>query len=433
MIVLVRNLRVAVILIRDAVVIVIRIRHIRRTVTISIQLELSRSLILGTVRVSHRNRNIELLNGVLAQLRLIRERNSDLTSGLVNRDNVTLRSLEITRNRELRTLRSLRLLAVLIRELRGRLSLLTRNNQLLLVGRGVLVGVLRYQNSPCGDVVTARDDDDIEDIALLCIRGDVEGACRDLSLDALGLVKFARLEDFALLVAPFDLRGQARQFTAELRGHLGARSCRLVGCVVVSLDRHRSIRHQCVTDVVERVHGLVVARGVQVFNPRGDGLVFSRNGVRRLEVTTSVEALEDRGVEAGVTVLDDTILVLNPNEHVVRVEEVLTGLVLVGVVTETQRIVARRVSLAVDRLEDVLGVSLEHLLGLFGQLVGIVLELCLQLRVRRSTVLGEGRGVYGVAIGGRVLSDGVALRTSCGEAPVRAATGFEPYLARKDI
>ena len=187
------------------------------------------------------------------------------------------------------------------------------------------------------------------------------------------------------------------------------------------------------THVVERVHGLAVARGVTVFKPRGDGLVFSRDRVHWLEVTASVEALEDRGVETGVAVLNHAVLVLHPHEHVVWIEDVLARLTLVRVFTETQRIVTRRVSLTVDRLENVLGVSLEHLLRLFRELVRIILEFRVQCLVRRGTILGQSRGVDSVAIGCRVLSDGVALRASCREAPVRAATGFEPDLAREDI
>ena len=162
-------------------------------------------------------------------------------------------------------------------------------------------------------------------------------------------------------------------------------------------------------------------------------MVFSRYCICRLEVTASIETLEDRGVEAGVAGLDDTVLVLNPHEHVVGVEEVLTGLILIRVSTEAQGVVAFFVGLAVDRLEDVLGVGLEHFLGFFGQLVRVVLELLLQSLVGCSAVLGQGRCVDGVAIGSWVLGNRVTLRAGCWEAPVRAATGFEPHLAGKNI
>ena len=135
MIVNVRNLRIAVILIRDAVTIVILIRDVRVTVTISIQLEVRIRLIGGTIRVGHRDRNIELLSSLTAELRLVREGNGDLTVVLINADFVTLRSSEVLTNSELRTLRSLSVLTILIRKGRRRLRLLTRNNQLTLIRR----------------------------------------------------------------------------------------------------------------------------------------------------------------------------------------------------------------------------------------------------------------------------------------------------------
>ena len=141
MIVLVRNLRVAVFAVRDVVTVIIRIRHIRVTVVIGVQLEVRVRLVFATVRVGHRDRNIELLNGVLVQLRLVRERNGDLTGVLVDRDDVALRSSEAISDLELRPLRSLRVLTVLIGEGRRRLGLLTRNNQLALVRRLVVLAV----------------------------------------------------------------------------------------------------------------------------------------------------------------------------------------------------------------------------------------------------------------------------------------------------
>ena len=186
-------------------------------------------------------------------------------------------------------------------------------------------------------------------------------------------------------------------------------------------------------DVVNIVQWLSVTRGVQVFNPRTDGLVFSRHCICRLEVATRVEALEDRGVETCVAVLDDAVLVFYPHKHVVRVEEVLALLALVGVVTKAQRVVARRVGLTVNGLENVLGVVLEHLLGFFGQLVRVVLELLVQSCVCCSTVLGEGRCIYGVAISSWVLGNRVTLRAGCREAPVWVTTSFKPHLTGKSI
>ena len=170
MIVDVRNLRVAVVLIRDAVTIVIAVFGVRLTVIIGIQLEIRIRLIGGTIRVGHRDRNIELLSGVLVQLRLIRVGNGDLTGVLVDLDFVALRSgevvaLSVLTNSELRTLRSVDLLlsrlTILVlaglREGRGRLRLLTRHNQLALVRRRVLVRVLGHQDGPCGHVVATGD------------------------------------------------------------------------------------------------------------------------------------------------------------------------------------------------------------------------------------------------------------------------------------
>ena len=145
MVVRVRNLRVAVILIRDAVTVVVAVLGVRLTVVIGVQLELGRSLVRAAVRVGHRDRNIELFLGVLVQLRLVRERNGDLTGVLINLDFVALRSREVLTNGELRTFRSLRVLTVLISEGRGRLGFLTRNNQFLFVGRLVVLAVNRFE------------------------------------------------------------------------------------------------------------------------------------------------------------------------------------------------------------------------------------------------------------------------------------------------
>ena len=262
MIVDVRNLRVAVVLIRDAVTVIILVRDIRLAVTIGIQLELRLSVVGGTIRVGHNNRNVEFLLGVLVQLGLIRVGNGDLTGVLVDLDFVTLRSLEVLRNSELGALRSLDLLLgrvalfIHLGEGRRRLGLLARNNQLLLVCRSELVCILGHQDGPCGHVVATGDQDDVEVVALLGIVRDVEGAGCDLSLDALGLVELASLKNLALLVTPLNLRRQGRQVAAELRGHRGARSSRLIRRVVVSRDRYRSVRHDAVVHVVQRVQVL---------------------------------------------------------------------------------------------------------------------------------------------------------------------------------
>ena len=175
--VLVRNLRVAVLVVRDAVVIVILVLGVRLTVTIGVQLELRLSVVLAAVRVGHRHRNIKLFNGVLVQLRPIRERNGDLTGVLVNLDFITLRSREVFRNRELRTLRSLDVLTVLISERRSRLGLLTRNNQLVLILRLKAVRVLvGHEDGPRSDVVITRDNNNVVKVALVGICRNVKGA-----------------------------------------------------------------------------------------------------------------------------------------------------------------------------------------------------------------------------------------------------------------
>ena len=431
MIVRVRNLRVAVVTVRDAVVIVILVLGVRLTVTIGIQLELRLNVVLAAFRVRHRHRNIELLNGVLVQLRLVRERHRDHTGVLVNLDLIALRRLEVFRNRELRTLRSLRVLTVLASERRGRLGLLARNNQLVLILRLKAVRVLvSHKDGPCGDIVSARDNNNVVNIALLGVGWDIERARRDLILSVLGLVELAGLDDLAGLIAPLNLRRQTRQFAVELRGHLGSRSSRLVGRVVIGLDRHRSVRHDRVVDVVQRVHRLAVAGLTLVLGPRSNGLVLRRD-CRCAEAAARIEALEHRGVETGVAVLDHPVLVFYPHEHVVRVEDVLAGLVLTGVVTEAKGVVTVRVSLAVDRLGDVLGVVLEHLLGLFGELVRIVLVRLLQLRVRSRAVLRQRGRVHGVAIS-RDVSVPIHHRARGHNATV-SVTSLKPHTAGDSV
>ena len=146
MIIRVRNLRIRVILIRDAVIIVILILGIRRPITISIQLKVSVHRISAAILIRHRNRNIKLFDRALIQLRLIRELNTDHTSGLINRHRVTLRSRKAVSNSELRTLRNIYTLTTLISKRRSRRSLHTRNNQLTLILRlDSCCGGVRYR------------------------------------------------------------------------------------------------------------------------------------------------------------------------------------------------------------------------------------------------------------------------------------------------
>ena len=142
-----------------------------------------------------------------------------------------------------------------------------------------------------------------------------------------------------------------------------------------------------------------------------------------------IETLEGRSVEAGVTVLDHAILVLNPHEHMVRVEDVLALLTLF-VVTETQGVVTLVIGLAVDGLEDVLRVILEHPLGSVGQRVRVILVLLVKLLVRCGAILGKGGRVHGVAVSGRVAT--VLVRPRGNDALVRAA-GLEPHAARNGV
>ena len=136
-------------------------------------------------------------------------------------------------------------------------------------------------------------------------------------------------------------------------------------------------------------------------------------------------------METGVTVLNHTVLVLDPHEHMVRVKDVLAGLVLIGVVTEAKGIVAFRIGLAVDSLGDVLGVVLEHLLGLFGELVRIVLVRLVQLRVCSRAVLRQRGRVHGVAISSDV-SVLIHRRTRGNNATV-SVTSLEPHTARDGV
>ena len=241
-------------------------------------------------------------------------------------------------------------------ECRRRLRLLTRNDELFLVRRRQFIRVIRHQNGPCGDVVTAGNQDNVEVITLLCILWDVEGASLHLGLNALGLVEFASLLDVALLVAPLNLRRQSRQITVELWGHRRSRSGRLVRRVVVSRDRHRGVRHDRVVDVVQGVQ--ILERNTSEVDRQ---LVLAWNS-RSPEVSTIIEALENWSVEARVTVLDYTVLVFDPHEDMVRIQDILAILALL-VRAKTQGVFTLIVGFSVDGLEDVLGVVLKHLLG----------------------------------------------------------------------
>ena len=209
----------------------------------------------------------------------------------------------------------------------------------------------------------------------------------------------------------------------EFRRHRDARCSRLIRRVVISRDRHRGVRHDRVVDVVQRVQFLV-RKTVEVNRQ----LVLAR-GSRRLEVSTAVKALEDRGVEARVAVLDHTVLVLHPHEHVVRVEDILADLALL-VVAKAQGVAAFVIGLAVDGLEDVLRIVLEHLLGRLGQLRRVVLVLLVQHLVCRGTILGQGGCVNGVAVRGFV--DTVVRRAGGHDALVRTA-GLQPHATGNGI
>ena len=140
----VRNLRIRVLTVRDAVIIVILILGIRLAITISIQLKVSLHLISAAILIRHLNRNIKRFRRVLIQLRLIRERNSDLTSRRIKVVNITLRSSEAITNSKLRILRNIYTLTSRISKRRSRRRpLVTRNNQLTLIRRLELLVVLR--------------------------------------------------------------------------------------------------------------------------------------------------------------------------------------------------------------------------------------------------------------------------------------------------
>ena len=233
-----RLLRIGVVinlvLIFDAVAIVVVILGVRRSVTISVQLELRGRVVGGTIRVGHNNRNVEFLNGVLVQLGLVREGDGDLAGVLVDSDHVALRSLEVLWNCELGALRSVDLLLGLIAILvdlgkgRSRLRLLTRNYKPAFVGRSELIRILGHKDGPRGNIIVARDHNNVVDVTLLGLLGDVEGAICDLGLCGLGLVNIASPLHLPLGVAPLDPRRQLRQLAAKLRSHGDTRCSRLV-------------------------------------------------------------------------------------------------------------------------------------------------------------------------------------------------------------
>ena len=134
-------------------------------------------------------------------------------------------------------------------------------------------------------------------------------------------------------------------------------------------------------------------------------------------------------MEAGIAVLNHTVLVFDPHEHVVRVEDVFALLTLF-IFSEAQGVVALVIGFTVDGLEDVLGVVLEHLLGGVGQLARVILVLLVQLLVSGSAVLGQGRGVDGVAISRFVNA---VLRRAGGNDALVRTTALEPHTTRNGV
>ena len=135
-------------------------------------------------------------------------------------------------------------------------------------------------------------------------------------------------------------------------------------------------------------------------------------------------------MEAGIAVLHHTIPVFNPNEHVVGVKRILVGLTCIRKLAKTQRVVPIMIGLAIDRLEDVLGVILKHLLGLFGQLARIVLVLLVQNLVSRGTILGQGGSINGVSI--CCFVNTILRRAGSHDAFIRT-TSLEPHTTGKHI
>ena len=203
----------------------------------------------------------------------------------------------------------------------------------------------------------------------------------------------------------------------KLRCYRHTRRGRLVRCVVISGNGRRCVRHDRVVDVVQGVQ-VLERKAVEVDRQ----LVLTRD-CGGAEVTTKVETLEGWRVEAGVAVLDHAVFILHPYEQVVRVQDVLADLALL-VVTEAQGVFTLVIGLAVDGLENVLGVRLKHFLGCLGDLVRIILVRLTQLLVRCRTVLGQGGCVHGVAISR--LINAVKRRTGCHDALI-GATGLQPH------
>ena len=116
----------------EAIAVVVSIFRVWGAVTIGIQLELRRSVILRAIRIGHLNRNINFLSRISIQLLAI-DLHGDYTSVLVDRGLIPLRSLKTLRDRKLRPPRSLSVLLLPVLEDRGGRRIRTRNNQLIFV------------------------------------------------------------------------------------------------------------------------------------------------------------------------------------------------------------------------------------------------------------------------------------------------------------
>ena len=312
MIVGVRNLRVAVFVIVDAVAVIIRIRDIRIAITIGIQLEVRSRLIHGAIRVGHRNWNIELFRGVLAQLGLIREGHGDLTGGLVDGANgVALRRLEVLWNFELGALRSVDLIlsrvTVFVLPGLGKrrlgLRLLTRNNKLVLVcwledrvlvrrngenrvsasddatlGLRVAVrignrGTVLIENRNLQFIVTHDDRELVRLSSLVGLRGEGHDTGRRVNLDLVfsdALRQFAKFELGLLRLLLFDIL-RSRVVELRLRGSLLAalRIDRVV-CKVVASD----------SEGIHRQHKIISSR-LTLSNLQTSSKRITRLGIRR--------------------------------------------------------------------------------------------------------------------------------------------------------
>ena len=411
MIVGVRNLRVAVILIRDAITVIIRIRHIRVTVTIGVQLEVRLHVIRGLIRVRHRNRNIELLNGVLVQLGLIRERHRDLTGVLINLDLIALRSLEVTRNRKLRTLRSLGLLTVLASEGRRRLRLLTRNNKLALIGRFVEVSVLLGQvnnERVSRQVVAAVGDNSPVVAAVGRISRDFEGgALTQISLRRARNLTF--LQDVARTITPFQDPARDRQVTLQFDLGDIARLRRVGHIVKVGdVQLHRVVRHGSEVHVVHAVE----------LSVRQTCVVRTRHR-SRCPLVVKRRVLEHR-LGVSTRVRRDLVArrILNPHVHIVlRIRTILRVLIL----RETQRVITVLIRLSRYGASHILRVLSQHLLRQGHTLFFI---RSLDRTVRLLTLRGQPRCIHRVP-----LRLGIRRRRRTGN-NLTLITGLQPHVAR---